>query len=448
VQPIARRVGTVAVAVVRTARDAQFTFLAAAIAYYAFVSLVPLLALAIVLSTAIGGEALVERLLDRTDAVLTSRTQELLREALVGGRGRAGATAFGAIAVSWSAAKVFRALDTAFSQVYGTASGRSIFQELRDALVVVVAIVVGVAVMSAVSVVADVLPLGPFGPTVATLLALVTLTVVLLPMYSVFPDDHVGVREALPGAVTAAVGWTLLGATFSIYVAFASTVAVYGVLGGIFLLVTFLYVGAMILVLGAVVNVTLGRDRQLQLDSDPQPGVPLTMAGPHDDASPDEPAGGDAAAGDDGASPADRRSEGREDGDEPVEFDPGNRTPEEARLREEVADLRAELDEFRDDVEDRTVERDAVEGDLRRYVRRRVRRGHARGWGPYLVLLYGTGMTVGAFYYLSGGWAILAMLVVWLSTLGLYTLMVLVGFGISILGIPGRLRDRIGNWRD
>ncbi|MFB6174069.1 MAG: ribonuclease BN [Halobacteriales archaeon] len=116
-------------------------------------------------------------------------------------------------------------------------------------------------------------------------------------------------------------------------------------------------------------------------------------------------------------------------------------------LREAVRDLRSELRDLEDELDRRTVRREDLEADLRRYVRRRVRRGHARGWGPYLVLLYGTAMTLGAFYFLSGAWAVLAMVVVWLSTLGLYALMVLVGLGLGLLDVPGRLRDRIGEWR-
>jgi len=116
--------------------------------------------------------------------------------------------------------------------------------------------------------------------------------------------------------------------------------------------------------------------------------------------------------------------------------------PDLGELRRELSGLREELESFEDDVERRTVDRAALTAELRRYVRRRVRRGHARGWGPYLVLLYGTVMTLGAFHELSGGWAIGAMVVVWLSTLGLYTLMVLVGVGATLLDVPGRLRDR------
>jgi len=56
-------------------------------------------------------------------------------------------------------------------------------------------------------------------------------------------------------------------------------------------------------------------------------------------------------------------------------------------------------------------------------------------------------MSIAAFYFLAGGWSILAMFVVWTSTLGLYVLMVLFGFGISLLGLPGRLRNAIGDRR-
>ena len=107
-------------------------------------------------------------------------------------------------------------------------------------------------------------------------------------------------------------------------------------------------------------------------------------------------------------------------------------------LGERVDSLRRELESFETDVEERTVHRSEIESELRGYVRARLRRGHARGWGPYLVLLYGTAMTIGAFYLLSGGWAILAMFVIWLSTLGLYVLMLIVGVILGIASLPGR----------
>ena len=114
---------------------------------------------------------------------------------------------------------------------------------------------------------------------------------------------------------------------------------------------------------------------------------------------------------------------------------------------DEVDALREDLEDLAADLEEKTKAREDLEADLRRYVRWRQRRGHASGWGPYLVLLYGTIMTLGAFYLLSGGWAILAMLVVWLSTLGLYALMVIVGLVAAGVGLPGRVLERLRSLR-
>ena len=115
--------------------------------------------------------------------------------------------------------------------------------------------------------------------------------------------------------------------------------------------------------------------------------------------------------------------------------------PDVAALQEEVGRLRAEFDEFEDDVERRTVDKPAVESELKRYVRARMRRGHARGWGPYLVLLYGTVLILGAFSFLDGLYAIAAMLILGLSTLGLYTLFIIVGVGLNLLETPGKALD-------
>jgi YihY family inner membrane protein len=414
--------------VVAVVRERQVTFLAAEVAYYAFVSLVPLLLLALAVGSTVGSEGLAERVVDATaGGILTPSSEAVVRDALTGEAGRGGATVIGVGTLLWSGLKVFHGLDYAFSSVYGTVGETSILADLRDGLVVLFAVGVGVVAVAAIDVVVGAV-FGQLAGAAASVTSLLTLTVVFFPLYYVFPDVPLDYRAALPGTVFAATGWTALGVAFRLYAASADADAAYGVL----LLVTWLYLGAVVLMLGAVVNAVRSgyaepRDRQLQ---HPRRGQLRSSRLMTDE---DEP------AADAGTGTADEELTADD-------FD-ANESDTHGDLEAEIERLREEIESFEDEVEDRTVHRDDIEGDLKRYVRKRVRRGHARGWGPYLVLLYGTAMTIGAFYLLQEVWAILAMIVVWLSTLGLYTLMVLVGAGLSLLEAPGRVRDAIGSWR-
>ncbi|MFB6202773.1 MAG: YhjD/YihY/BrkB family envelope integrity protein [Halorhabdus sp.] len=413
--------------VVALTRRSRLSFLAAATAYYAFVSVFPLVLLAVVLGSVFGGNVLAERIVAAVGNVLSPGGQTVLRDALSGRAGRGGATLVGVAVLVWSGSRVFRGLTLAFATIYGTEEETTLLGAIVNAGialfvlgVAVVAVVVGTAALSWAGI-ALVGVAGPIGVTLA-------LAIVLLPLYVVLPAVTVSVREAAPGAVTAAVGWTSLSVLFQLYAVNAGQFDVYGVLGGILLFVTWLYVGASVLLLGAVLNAVLaGRDRQLQLPSRRNVESDPTMTGTEGD---------DGTAGD--GTVEDKASQDDSLTDSTTAAEGGG---------EEIAALRAEIERLEDEIDDRTVHREEVESDLRRYVRRRVRRGHARGWGPYLVLLYGTVMTVGAFSFLGGGWAILAMIVIWLSTLGLYALMLLVGLTFTLLGTPGRLADRVREWR-
>jgi YihY family inner membrane protein len=403
-------------AVVAGIRDERVTFIAASLAYYAFVSLLPLLIIALTVASLVGGSAFADSLARRVGEALGPSAGDLVREALTASLAQAGASAFGVVVLLWSGLKLFRGLDIAFSVIYDTpVSG--ILGRIRNGVVALAAVVAGFGATVGGGTALALFELRVFGVDLlgpaGTIVLFAGLTVVLLPMYYVLPGGGVTVREALPGAVLAGVGWTVLQTGFRIYAAQAANQA-YGVLSGVLLLVTLLYFAGMLLLIGVVLNAVLaGRVDTPMSDSDTD----------DTDASFRDHAGSGSGPGPDSGD-ADRED-----------------------LEAEVAELRERLAEFEEQVDDRTVHREEVESDLRRYVRRRVRRGKARGWGPYLVLLYGTAMTLGAFVSLSGGWAILAMIVIWLSTLGLYVLFLLVGAGLSLAGAPGRLRDVVRDFR-
>ena len=600
VQNRAKGAASAAAAIGRAAIADNVTFLAAGIAFYAFVSLLPLLVLALVAGTMIGGQEFALQVVGALDQVLTPDSQDVVQEALLEGEGRASATVVGVLVLLWSGLKVFRGLDLAFSQVYGTVGEESFLRSLINALTVFLAIGLGVIVMVSVGTVTRLLPDVEFVVGTSFLIMFVTLSVLFYPMYYVFPSTNVTAREVVPGAVFAAFGWTVLGELFGIYAANAGTFALFGILGAVLLLVTWLYFGAIIIMVGAVVNAVFAghrrtteigeqpvgvndenatesttedtaedptedatsndlddrqpvhrtpsnfgmdrsvtgsrtwrteetgtRDQQVQQNEEPPTRTTEPMSDEGDETaardaertdpdpnadesatdadagrsatdadgpaestdadgpaeSTDESAYSENATSDEGI-PADERPSADErpfTEDEPTRYhvpstDDAPSTDHEPsterdsfergeesfagrtrsksvaqveldEVRSELAKMRDQLEAFEGEVDDRTVSRSEVESDLKRYVRRRMRRGRARGWGPYIVLLYGTAMTIGAFYYLDGGWAILAMIVLWLSTLGLYVLMVLVGAGINALMVPFGLKDRLSSWR-
>ncbi|XVH32972.1 YhjD/YihY/BrkB family envelope integrity protein [Haloferacaceae archaeon DSL9] len=411
-------------AVIGTARDEDITFIAASVAYYAFVSLLPALLLLIVLASTIGGEAFADRLITTTQGFLTPTGQETIQEALEGASGRGGATIIGVAGLVWSTLKVFRALDTVFTQVYGGDESPGFVDQLVDASLVAIGIGLGLTAMVVVGAVNAALPdLGPLDRVISLVFLPLLLFVVFLPMYRQFPNPPLSIREAIPGAVFTAVGWAVLQAGFQVYAAGAGQYQLYGVVGGILLLVTWLYLAAILVIFGAIINAILsGRrstadsptsDRQLQQDRVRESEY---MAREGDEFS--------------DADDARRR-----------DVEPAG-APDIAELDERVAELRADLDTFESDIRERTVEKPDLEAELKRYVRSRMRRGHARGWGPYLVLLYGTVLTLGAFFtFESAGLAILAMLIIFLSTLGLYVIFITVGIGLNLIETPGKAID-------
>jgi len=431
-----QRAATVVRGVVTAVRSDQVTFIAASLAYYAFVSLLPLLLLAVAAASVFGGQELADAVAVQVSAALGEQAGTLVVDALTSSAGRGGATVASVGVLLWSGLKLFRGLDVAFATVYRVPQPAGLLRQVLDGLTALGAVVVGVALTVVVGAVIArfeaALPSVPLVNVVGTLVLVLSLTVSLFPLYYVLPDRPVRVSEALPGALLAAVGWTALQVGFRVYAANAATYQAYGVLGGALLLVTWLYVGGLILLVGAVLNAVLAG--VVDADEPVAPGPPALGDRETGELSPmreqegvmSEPPG----EGPDADREADdHRDRGREE------------------LEAELERLRQELREFEDDVEQRTLHRDEVESELKRYVRSRLRRGKARGWGPYLVLLYGTAMTLGAFVYLSDGFAVFAMIVIWLSTLGLYVLFVLVGLGLNAAGVPGRLADRVRNLR-
>ena len=90
-------------------------------------------------------------------------------------------------------------------------------------------------------------------------LPLVTMVLVFALMYRFAPSfgrgQHIGFRYALLGAVVTTLGWTAMSAGFNFYVSnFARFATTYGSLGGVIVLLIWLFITSMIIMVGAEVS--------------------------------------------------------------------------------------------------------------------------------------------------------------------------------------------------
>ncbi len=82
----------------------------------------------------------------------------------------------------------------------------------------------------------------------------------LLFLYKLAPEKRVTFSEAFPGALFATLGWQFSSLAFAFYVEkFGHFATTYGSLGVVIVLMIWLYISAMIIILGAEMNATLYR---------------------------------------------------------------------------------------------------------------------------------------------------------------------------------------------
>ncbi|MEG0380558.1 MAG: YihY/virulence factor BrkB family protein [Kurthia sp.] len=90
---------------------------------------------------------------------------------------------------------------------------------------------------------------------------------VLVLLYWIAPNVKIYFRHAIPGALFATIAWVLISFGFSFYISnFANYSKTYGSIGGIIILMLWLYITGIVLVVGGQVNVAFQK-RKKQLDS-------------------------------------------------------------------------------------------------------------------------------------------------------------------------------------
>jgi len=231
------------------AKKHDIKYPAAALAYYAFVSQIPVL----VLVVAVTSNRLVRRVQSTTPDFLTPGARELLSDALVTASGRTWAALLAVGVLVWSAANVVIGFQIVVNRIEETPR-ESLRTQLHDTSSVLGSFGLVIVAIILTGLLFTFLPEGGVLTYSEPFVRFGALTVAFLPLYYAPSRVVTSLTGALPGALTAAAGWTVLLTAVSFYAANAAQYALYGILSGVIIILTSFYFGALILMIGAIVN--------------------------------------------------------------------------------------------------------------------------------------------------------------------------------------------------
>jgi membrane protein len=247
----------------------NLSLIAAGAAFYAFLAIPSALTSLVSLYGLVFNPADVQRQIESMQGVLPGESVQLisgqLQNITSGSNSKLGIGLIVSLLIAlWSARSGTSSMITALNISYGEAEKRSFvrFQMVALGLTagVVLFAVVALALIAVLPAIIDLLPFGGFGKTLAAIIRwpilLALLMVCLAAIYRFAPSrEEPRWRWVSWGAVVATVLWIIGSALFSLYVGkFASYDKTYGSLGGVVVLLMWLYLSSFIVLLGAQLN--------------------------------------------------------------------------------------------------------------------------------------------------------------------------------------------------
>ncbi|GAA2894430.1 YihY/virulence factor BrkB family protein [Streptosporangium fragile] len=268
----------------RTVKEFQqdnLTDWAAALTYYAVLSIFPAL-LAVVSLLGLFGQSATQPLVDNLGALAPGparQTIDTVLQALQSSQRAAGLAAVTGIAVAlWSASGYVGAFMRAANVMYEMPEGRPIWKTLPLRLAITAVLVIlmaagAVAVVFTGGLAEQAGRLLGVGETAVTVWGIVKwpvlviiVTMVLALLYWASPNvEHPGFRWLTPGSALAVVLWIAASAAFGFYVAnFGSYSKTYAALAGVIVFLIWLWISNIAVLLGVEFDAELARERAIE----------------------------------------------------------------------------------------------------------------------------------------------------------------------------------------
>lgn len=241
--------------------------LGAQLAYYLMLSFFPFL---IFLMTIVGFSRLNSAdILDGLRTILPNNVFSLIDTTVVELVDTQNAGLLGAsiILTIWSASSGFRAVIKGLNKAYDVKDSRSFIKRSLVAIIFTLALAIIIVLTLAMLVFGELigkylLTILPFEEVIISIWNLGRYLIVIFMMIWIFacmyrytPAKKIPWKEVYPGAIISTLGWIIVSLGFSYYINnIANYSRLYGSVGAVFVLMTWLYITSMILILGAEFN--------------------------------------------------------------------------------------------------------------------------------------------------------------------------------------------------
>ena len=254
----------------------NISIVAAGVAFYTFSALVPLLTALVLTYGLVADPAAVAKDMQSITATLPQGASDIvgqqLQSMVQSSGGKTGFALLIAIAIAfYGASKIATSFMTGMNIAWGVEEKRGFVKRTLIALAMVAGIVVALLAaafaISSISLIEEVLPAAGgfvhFLLRVLSLLLAGAIVVLMLAVMYRYAPDRPDAKWAwiTPGSVLATIVWVIATVGFGFYVSnFGNYNATYGALGAVIVFLTWLYLTAYIILLGAELNAVLEQE--------------------------------------------------------------------------------------------------------------------------------------------------------------------------------------------
>lgn len=250
------------------------TGLAAQQAYYYMLAIFPMLILLVAIVPYLNINP--QKAIDVVNQLLPQESAQLIRENIIRlvSERNGGLLTFGIIGTIWSASNGMNAFIKAMNSAFDVKETRSFLKERLVSIMLTFGLIIAIVVALLLPVFGNVLldmvqsfvnipdTFNIIFKIMRWIVAVVVIAAILTGLYRIAPNKEYPFKHVIPGAVFATVIWLLISLGFSFYVSnFGNYSATYGSLGGVIVLMLWLFLTGLALVLGGEINAIYHRDK-------------------------------------------------------------------------------------------------------------------------------------------------------------------------------------------